>query len=284
VLWIVGPALPLLLYLAIARGIGRLQPPGWLLGTGRHVLAALLVSNLAIFTLRWAFGYRLGFAWWEPLAIAAAIIVAATVWTGILEMMRTRRAAAAPPATADGRTERARTVPLDAGDRLDADAAAAAMATTEQRGAVADALLAYLTGRYEVGVMCLVRDNLVIGWKGFGPGLDDDRIETLLVPLDAPSLFQAACAARDAVRGSPEPTALHDHVFKVLRCSPPSATIVAPIAIGPRIVNVLYAHHARGAPIDDAEHAELRRLIDAASEAYVRMISESKRKRRATEG
>jgi len=100
VLWIVGPALPLLIYLAIAHGIGRLQPPGWLLGTGRHVLAALLVSNLAIFTLRWAYGYRLGFAWWEPLAIAAAIIVAATVWAGILEMMRTRRAAAAAPATA----------------------------------------------------------------------------------------------------------------------------------------------------------------------------------------
>lgn len=100
VLWIVGPALPLLVYITLALGIGRLKPPGWLLGTGRHVLAALLVSNLAIFTLRWRFGYRLGSPWWEPLVIAAAIVIGATIWANLLDMLRLRRGAAARTAAA----------------------------------------------------------------------------------------------------------------------------------------------------------------------------------------
>ena len=100
VLWIVGPGLPLLVYLAVARGIGQLTPPAWLLATGRHVLAALLASNLTIFVLRWWLGFRLGLPWWQPLVVAVAIIVGATIWANVLEMLRARRRPASAPAAA----------------------------------------------------------------------------------------------------------------------------------------------------------------------------------------
>ena len=90
VAWIIGPALPLLLYLMVARGLAILPIPALLLGPGRHVLAALLVSNLIIFALRWAFAYRLG-AWWWTTILAVSIIVVVTLWALALDRMKASR-------------------------------------------------------------------------------------------------------------------------------------------------------------------------------------------------
>lgn len=92
VLWVVGAALPLLVYLMIARFIGRrVRIPPILLGTGRHVLAALLVSNLIIFCLRSAFSFRLGQWWWTPI-LAVSIIATVTLWAWVLDLRKGRQA------------------------------------------------------------------------------------------------------------------------------------------------------------------------------------------------
>ncbi len=89
--WVAGAALPLLIYLAVARGIASAVPAA-ILAPGRHVLASLLVSNLAIFTLRWWFGYRLGAWWWTPI-LALTLIVAVTIWSLLLDRTKVLRAA-----------------------------------------------------------------------------------------------------------------------------------------------------------------------------------------------
>jgi hypothetical protein len=91
-LWIVGPALILMLYLVVARFVGRrVRIPRVLLGTGRHVLAALLVSNLIIFGLRYAVGFRLGQWWWTPI-LAISIIATVTLWAWVLDLRKARQA------------------------------------------------------------------------------------------------------------------------------------------------------------------------------------------------
>lgn len=91
VLWIAGPALILMLYLLVARVVGRRVPiPRVLLGTGRHVLAALLVSNLIIFGLRYLVGFRLGQWWWTPI-LAVSIIAIVTLWAWVLDLRRARQ-------------------------------------------------------------------------------------------------------------------------------------------------------------------------------------------------
>jgi hypothetical protein len=148
--------------------------------------------------------------------------------------------------------------------------------TTDQRGSVADAILSYAAGLFEVAALCLLRDQFAVGWKGFGPNLDYDRIETLLVPLEMPSIFQIASKTRELVHAHAVPATLHDHIFKVLRAHTPLYSIVCPIAIGNRVVNLLYAHKADGSDLTEGERADLRRITSAAGEAYVRLISASK--------
>jgi hypothetical protein len=202
-----------------------------------------------------------------------------------LEADTTETATEAPPASdqaaAPPATPAKPAAPVAPIARLDFEAARRAIASTDQRGAVADAVLSYAASRYEVALLCLVRDNMLVGWKGFGPGLDVDRIETVLVPLDLASLFQAPCATPEVAIVRPTPGTLHDHFFRLIRCAAPLTAIVAPIQIGPRVVNVLYAHAAGTTPIGDAELEELRAISHGAGEAYVRLISESKRRQAA---
>jgi hypothetical protein len=91
VLWVVGAALPILIYVVVSRAVAP-AVPRVLLGPGRHVLAALLLSNFAIFTLRWMFGLRLGAWWWTPI-FAISFIAAVTVFAWMLDQMRTSRQA-----------------------------------------------------------------------------------------------------------------------------------------------------------------------------------------------
>jgi hypothetical protein len=164
---------------------------------------------------------------------------------------------------------------------LTLDVALAVMASTDQRGAVADAIVGYAASIFDVAALCLVRDHLAVGWKGFGPGLEDDRIEALLIPLEMPSIYQLAERSREMFRGHAFPAALHDHVFKVLRCHAPLYSVVAPVTIGQRVVNLLYGHKRDGGDLIEQEIIGLRQLTAAAGEAYVRLISASKAQRKS---
>jgi hypothetical protein len=113
--------------------------------------------------------------------------------------------------------------------------------------------------------------------------MDVDRIETLLVPLELPSVFQIATKTRDIVHAHAVPATLHDHIFKVLRVHTPLYSIVCPITIGTRVVNLFYAHKSDGSDLTEGEMADLRRIMTAASDAYVRLISASKAQQRKAE-
>jgi len=80
ILWVVGPALFLALYLVACRVITDWSNvPRWLLAPGRHVLAALLVSNLAIFTIG-RLTYKPVHSTWMAALVAIAILAFVTLW------------------------------------------------------------------------------------------------------------------------------------------------------------------------------------------------------------
>jgi hypothetical protein len=94
------------------------------------------------------------------------------------------------------------------------------------------------------------------------------------------SVFQIAAKTRELFHAHAFPSSLHDHMFKVLRCSTPLYSIVSAISIGARVVNLFYAHKSDGGDLTDEETAALKRVLAAAGEAYVRLISASKAQQR----
>jgi hypothetical protein len=147
------------------------------------------------------------------------------------------------------------------------DEALARMAEATSRGEIANAIIAYAKGTFDLAVLLVVRDELAMGWRGVGPGLDGDRVETLLVPLASASVFRAALDSGGLLVGPMPANALHQHISKVLRTKLPERSVVLPILIRDRVVNLFYA---QGTSVDEDA---LRRLGEGAGAAYVRLIA-----------
>lgn len=165
----------------------------------------------------------------------------------------------------------------DAFAPLDLDGALEAMRNATERGHVADAIMSYAVNLFDVAALCIIRDNMAFGWKAGGHNLDRERIETLLVPLDAPSMFRIAIHNNNFFHAAPPPGTLHTYLYRVLRCRPPRMATVVSISIGKRVVNLLYGHRNERDDLGDQELDSLRTACDAATKAYVRLIAESKK-------
>jgi hypothetical protein len=158
-------------------------------------------------------------------------------------------------------------------DTLDLDAAVLRMTLATTRSEIADALLAYARALFDVAILLIVRDELAFGWKGFGHGIERDRLETVLVPLEVSSMFKAAVDAGDVFAASPPASILHLHVLKVLRSPMPARAVVAPVVIKERVVNLLYGHVEGERTVGPEVIEGLRVAAAATANGYVRLIA-----------
>ncbi len=165
----------------------------------------------------------------------------------------------------------------DAPSSLSREDAVKRMASAQTRAEVAEGLISFARGLFDVCALLVVRDDLAVGWKGFGPDLDADRLETLLVPLDSASIFKSAIEEKDLFAGPAPPSALHAHLFKLLRTSAPAQAVVAPIMIRERVVNLLYGHKSGDATVADGALDGLRYVAMEAATAYARLIALQKK-------
>ena len=86
-LWIIGPGLPLALYLWTTEQAARWVPyPEVVLAAGRHVLASLVLSNLLIFSVRYVWGWPVVGAW-EILGTSLGLVVTVTLWGVLLSSL-----------------------------------------------------------------------------------------------------------------------------------------------------------------------------------------------------
>lgn len=180
------------------------------------------------------------------------------------------------PATEDGASKVAAPAPAPTYDPVGLEDTLAAMESAQQRTEISSAIMSYMANVFETGALCIVRDNMAFGWKGFGPRLERDRIETLLIPLSVPSILEMAVAGDGVFSGPTFPGTMHKYLFKVLRSAPPPFASAAVIRIGKRIVNVMYGHQAEGAALTDEQVEGLRQVAEAAGAAYLRLIAASK--------
>jgi Type II secretion system (T2SS), protein E, N-terminal domain len=144
------------------------------------------------------------------------------------------------------------------------------------RSEIADALMSFSRGLFDVAALLVVRDELAFGWKGFGRGLDLDRLETLLVPIEQSPLFKGAVEDGKVHAGAPTTNSLHAHLYKVLKSPAPKHAAVAPIRIKERVVNLLYGHSDGDRALGEAELAQLTQIVESAAAGYVRLIALSK--------
>jgi hypothetical protein len=167
---------------------------------------------------------------------------------------------------------------LNARPALALDAAIARLQDTPDRDDVGAIIIDYLRSSYGCGLVFIVKNDIALGWKGFAPGLEETALEMLSLPLSVPSVLNLAYSRAALFRGSPVESAgiVQSRLYKLLKHAPPSEVITAPIMVKKRVVNLIYAHAFDLKNLPDFAPAELRKLCEAASECFVRLIQAQK--------
>jgi hypothetical protein len=149
------------------------------------------------------------------------------------------------------------------------------LATATDRNKIVEALLGYAAATFDAAVVFTVRDNLAFGWKALGNLPGYANVEHLLIPLDAPSVLQSALASENGVFHGPlAPSTVSSYLFKVLGVPEPARVTAGVIAIGKRVVNIVYGH---GAELSTIQLGVFHQVCQSAAEAYARLIAAKKR-------
>lgn len=160
---------------------------------------------------------------------------------------------------------------------INAEDALTELAMVTDRNRIIEVLLGYAAGAFDAAVLFAVRDQLAFGWKAVGELPGRAFVEHLLIPLDAPSIVQAAINAEaGVVHGAVTPSTVNTYLFKVLGCGEPRFATAGVIMIGKRVVNVLYG---QGDELTPLQIEDLGQVCAVAAEAYARLIASSKKKK-----
>lgn len=161
---------------------------------------------------------------------------------------------------------------------LGLEEAIAALRAATSRDEIGDVLVDYLRSTFGCGLVLIVKSGMALGWKGFAPDAEPDLIESIAMPLGAPSMLAIAHEQRATFRGPPpeEGKTLQVRLWKVLRCEPPREVVVAPVVLSTRVVNLLYAHAEGVDAIPESAASDLSELAAVASGEFMRIIRSKK--------
>jgi len=150
------------------------------------------------------------------------------------------------------------------------------LTVAEEREQVADILVDFMMPRFGCGLVFLLRRGSAKVWRGFAPGVEARALETITFPLSMPSIFSTTTERGVMFRG-PLPTDanhLHVQIWKYLGCETPAETLLIPVAIGERVVCLVYGHAKE--KLEDACVEEMEAACRAVGDAFVRLIHTAK--------
>lgn len=150
------------------------------------------------------------------------------------------------------------------------------LATATDRNKIVEALLGFCASTFDGAVVFTVRDNLAFGWKALGNLPGYANVEHILVPLEAPSVVQSAIVADSSVFHGPlVSSTVNSYVYKTLGCAEPPFVAAGVIAIGKRMVNIVYGH----GPVEltPIQVGVFQQVCQSAAEAYARLIAAKKK-------
>jgi GSPII_E N-terminal domain. len=181
-------------------------------------------------------------------------------------------------ALADEAAENAQALAPPPGAAVALEDAIHRLSVAEHREQIADILIDFMLPRFGCGLIFLLRGANAHVWRGFAPGVDARAIETISFPMSMPSMFRTAKERALTFRGPPpaEGTHLHGQIWKYLQCEAPADVVVIPIAIGERIINLVYAHASGASGMPDANVRELQAMCMAVGSSFIRLIQQAK--------
>ena len=140
------------------------------------------------------------------------------------------------------------------------------------RSAVARTVLRYASSRFKRVLLLTVHRGIAQGWDGIGEGLDPAAVRRVQVKLREPSAVTTVVTTRAHFLGPLQRTRANIQFLQALRGGAPRNSLLLPILVQGRVVNVLYADNGRGGRVD-SEVGELLILATKISQSYESLLS-----------
>jgi hypothetical protein len=150
------------------------------------------------------------------------------------------------------------------------------LATPGSRDEIGQILMEFARPRAAAALLLMVRRDEAAGWLGFGPGLDDESIETCRVDLSVPSFVRALRDGERLHRGALSPIPAHAEIRAMLSTNWATDLLALPLRMRERLVGVLVLTLEEG-EFAPATVEELTRLAERASEALEVIVLRQKR-------
>lgn len=173
----------------------------------------------------------------------------------------------AAPAPADFYAPELR-MPIDAAQALES------MKAAVSRDQICNDLVDYLLSMGPVALIFIVKDDMILGWKGHVEGVNPAVFDSMMFPASAPSFFKTSIEAKEPFCGDPPPegATIQNRLWKTMKQEAPAQVMVGPIMLKERVVNLLYTHPRKGERFIPRDIAEMTKICAAASAEYIRLI------------
>jgi hypothetical protein len=145
------------------------------------------------------------------------------------------------------------------------------MMAAKERDDVAELALRIATYYAKAAAIFVVNNGIVAGLRSAGEG-STSGIEAVMIPADAQSVICTPVATRKFSRGTPQGE-VDGRVLRAMGRSSAKEILALPVAIGERVVNVIYADNGAES-LPDTSVGALRVLALTVAKAYERLILE----------
>ena len=124
--------------------------------------------------------------------------------------------------------------------------ATAALAQSSDREAIAQVVLRFARSKFKRVLILAVQGDLVTGWHGMGPGVQDKLVRRIGVSLREPNTFKLVRDLRSHFVGVMKRTPGMEVFYKLLGGGFPGTAVVMPLLVRGKPVHLLYVDDGPG--------------------------------------
>jgi len=146
-----------------------------------------------------------------------------------------------------------------------------ALEHTTTRDEATSVAMTFVESRFPASLLLAIKEGAALGHRGHGPAISGDALQTLAIPLTAPSSVKLAHDSRRVATDTPPGAGvLQERLERLVGHGP----LAAPVFLGSHVACVMVV----GAdPADALAGAELERLATALGVAYTRIVLDAKK-------